>query len=172
MMRRMNRKGDELDFMMLVVMAVLLAIMGMVVMAFTNSYIKKETDTRDAEARIIAERFIYSPGCIAYYDADIGKAYTGAVDASRLNSAVLDLCMSIDSNQMAAAKISLTDARGIAIGEAFYNRMWYERWEPLAGKKGSGGAGQVVEQRYVLVYDKGKFVTSGMLVVKVLVPNA
>jgi len=171
-MRRINKKGYEISIMLFIIWTIMLVCVLLIVSIFASSFIKQETDIRDAEARVFANRLIYSPSSISYTDSDLGRTYPGTVDIARVEKSVLERAFSYDGNEIIAAKVSLKNSAGITIKEAFYNDLWYYRWEPLIGKKGSGAVSEIVEKRHVAIYDNDELKGSGELVIQLLIPNA
>jgi len=169
---KMNKKATYVKFMHLVIWAIFLVFVLLVIVIFTAGFIKKEMDIRDAEARIFVNRILYSPNGISHFDEDLGKSCPGTVDLRKINSSFVDSAAYIEDNQILAAKITVETVEGYIMGEAIYNEAWYYRWEPLAGKRGSGASSEIIERRYVIVYDGDELRGHGMLKIRVLVPNA
>lgn len=170
---KLNKKA-EITFMMLIIWAILLVIVFISIVYFTSGFVSKELDVRDAEARIFANRIIYSPTGISYFDEDLGRNIPGTVDLRKVDSSWLENSVYSEDNQILAARISITPARESAIyaKEALYNQDWYLRWLPLVGKIGSGGSTELIETRYVNVYDGKNYRGPAMLEIQVLIPNA
>ncbi len=169
----MNKKAQYIKFMLLIVWAVFLVSILLVIVIFTGSLVKKEVDIRSPEARTFANRLLYSPhGGISYSDVDLGRMYPGTVDMQKLENAVLDSTVYIDDNQILAAKVTLKNIQGMEIKSAIYNEQWYLRWESLIGRVGSGGVSEIMEKRYVVIYDGDIIKNQGILEIQVLIPNA
>ena len=168
----MRKKSQYIKFNMLIIWAIMLVFVILTITIFAKGFIKKETDIRDAEVRIFANRIIYSPNGLSYADDESGRSYPGTVDLGKLTDAVLDNSVYIKDNQIIAAKVTLKNSKGISIRDAFYNIDWYNRWEPLIGRRGSGAASEIIEKRYVMIYDRDKLKGHGMLEIQVLIPNA
>ena len=128
-------------------------------------------DTKKAEAETLINRFFYSPSCFSY---DNGvRSYPGIVDIKRFNEKVLEDTIRIDKNREVAARISILDLGGKRIaGPLYYNKKWYERWEPVASFKGEGAATRHIESRYILIKDGDRPLTPAILWFKVLIPNS
>lgn len=166
------KKAQYLKFTHVVMWAVLLVFVLLVVSIFTSGFVKKSIDVRDAEARILANRILYSPSSISRYDADMGKSYPGTVDINRMKNDILDKSVYIKNNLVAAAKVTVKDMSGTVMAEAVFNSLWYSRWQPMVGKRGSAGVGETVEKRYVAVYEGDEFRSQGIVEIRVLIPNA
>ena len=171
-MRRMNKKSQEFKFLYLVLWAIIGAVVLLEIKVFTTSFARTSMDTRDAEARIFANRILYSPEGISYFDVDLGRSHLGAVDLGRIDSVILDNALILEDNQVMAAKVVIKNLREQTLKEAIYNELWYMRWLPLAGRRGSGAASEIIEKRYVLIYENDKFREPGIAEIRVLVPNA
>jgi hypothetical protein len=171
-MRRINRKSQEFKFIYLVLWAVIAAIVLLEVKVFTTSFARTSMDIRDAEARIFANRILYSPEGISYFDVDLGRSHLGAVDFGRVDSSILDNALMLEDNQVIAAKVVLKNLRGLTLKEAIYNEVWYMRWLPLAGRRGSGAASEIIEKRYALIYENDNFREPGIVEIQMLVPNS
>ena len=73
---------------------------------------------------------------------------------------------------MIAAKVTVKDSLGRETGEGIYNEQWYYRFEPLAGKRGSAGTSEIIEKRYVAIYNGDQYIGQGNVEIQVLIPNA
>ncbi len=158
--------------MHLVLWVLFLVYVLLVIRIFTTGFVKKEFDIRDAEARIFANRLLYSPNGISYIEEDLGRSYPWTVDLAKIDSSFLDSAFKLDDNQVLAAKITVTSTAGNVMKEAVYNEVWYYRWLPLMGKRGTGASSVITEKRYVLVYEGGEFKGQGILEMQILIPNA
>ncbi|MBN2112173.1 hypothetical protein JW707_03685 [Candidatus Woesearchaeota archaeon] len=168
----MNKKAQYITFMLLIIWAVFLVYEILVVVTFSSGYVNREIDVRDAEARIFANRILYSFDGIAYVDGDLGKVFPGTVDLKKLDSDYLDSVFWMEDNQVMAAKITVTNLGTNTNHSAIYNDRWYYRMLPLAGKSGSGASTEILEKRYVAIYDGDEYKGQGMLEIQLLVPNA
>lgn len=169
----MNKKAEQLKFMYLVLWAFMLAVILVIISFFTSAFLREALDIRDAEARLVLNRILYSPTGISYYDKDLGRNYPGTVDLQKLDSAYLDKALKMEENQnkMISARINVKSTAGEVSKTAMFNELWYERWLPLAGKKGSGGTSWASEFRYVSIYDGDEFKGPGVVEISVLMPN-
>lgn len=168
----MNKKAQYIKFMLLVIWAVFLVYELLVVITFSSGYVRRQIDVRDAEARIFANRILYSFDGIAYIDNDLGKVFPGTVDLEKLETTYLDNVFWMDDNQVMAAKITVTNLITNVKKEAIYNTKWYYRWAPLVGKSGTGASTEIKEIRYVSIYNGDEYLGQGMLEIQLLVPNA
>lgn len=117
-------------------------------------YIVDKIDIRDAESRIIANRIVFSPNAISYYDEKLERLYPGIIDAEKLKDNVLDSALTVEKGRI-SAKVTLYNDKGNKIKEAFAKKDQYETWYPLAqyakyGVTGPGGAQEFIEKRAVL----------------------
>jgi len=167
----MNKKGDELKFLYLVIWAVFLGVVLFIISLFTSAFVREQIDIRDAEARILANRLLYSPTGISWEDKDLGRNYPGTVDLEKVNGDFIDRSLRMEGNQMIAANIEVKNNTGGLLGSAPYNIDWYERWLPLAGETGSGASTWIQEKRYVVVYRGRELIGPGVIEISMLVPN-
>jgi hypothetical protein len=168
----MNKKAQYMSFMLFIIWVIFLVYELLVVVTFSSAYVRREIDVRDAEARVFANRILYSYDGISYFDEDLGKIFPGTVDLKKLDSNYLDSVFWIEDNQVMAAKITVTNLDTNAKQDAIYNNVWYYRWLPLAGKSGSGASTEIVETRYVSIYNGDQYMGQGKLEIQLLVPNA
>ena len=168
----MNKKAQYIKFGLLVIWAIFLVYELLIVITFSSGYVRREIDVRDAEARIFANRMLYSFNGVAYIDNDLGKVYPGTVDLEKLDTTYLDNVFWMDDNQVMAAKITVTNLETGAKKEAVYNNKWYYRWFPLIAKRGTSASSEINETRYVAIYNGNNYQGQGMLEIQLLVPNA
>jgi hypothetical protein len=173
-MRRQNKKGAQYKTEVIFIAWIIMLVYVLLVTAiFTSGFIKREIDVRDAEARIFANKVLYSQNGISYIDEDLGRSFPGTVDLKKINSSFLDTIAQIEDNSIIAAKVTVKDFTGRnVLGEDTYNSQWYYRFQPLAGRRGSGGASEIIEKRYVAIYNGDKYIGQGSVEIQVLIPNA
>ena len=157
-MRNLNKKGAQYEKEILFIAWIIMLVYVLLVTAiFTSGFVKREVDVRDAEARIFANKILYSPNGISHVDEDLGRNFIGTVELKKINSSFLDTIAVIEDNSIIAAKITVKDFTGMNVmREDTYNPRWYYRFQPLVGGRGSGGASEIIEKRYVAIYDGGK----------------
>ena len=127
--------------------------------------------TQPVRAQLFAYQAIYTEHGISAKDDFIQRAYPGIIDKDRFTQDVLEKSLYLGDNQMQAAKFSLLDIDEKVIATAIYNPTWYERWLPLTGFSGSGGALQYKKVFPVLIRDQGAL-QPGFLAIDVVMPNA
>lgn len=168
-----NRKGlisFEMIYWIARVMFLIIVIVSIIFLV--RMYIKGHTDTESVEMTMMINHFLYSPDSIMYYDEIAGRPMPGIIDIDKLNELTLDRAFYFgEKNTMAAAKIELYDIKNSLVKEAMYNKIYYERWIPLAGKS---GAGAVAEKDFetLVVYKSGKTFNNGIMRIKVLIPKS
>lgn len=136
-----------------------------------------EVDIRRADAIILVDRILFSRNGISYYDEGIGRLYPGIINLDRFmdismeNPNVLDdSVISYGSdNPLIAAKLNLTQ-EGKEDIIAFYNKKWYDRWEPKVLLSVTGGSASIEsfdKTRNVLIKD-GDTLSPGTLSFNIL----
>ncbi len=122
------------------------------VLLIIRAYIVTNVDIRDTETRIFAARIHYAPTSIILFDNDLNRAFPGIIDLEKFNDFTLMNSIVINDNSFIAAKLSLYNLDGKPIKSAYFDQVWYERWEPLAESRigGPGGADKFTFTRNVL----------------------
>ena len=167
----MSKKSAQLKFMYLVLWALFLSVVLFIIAFFSSAFVRENLDIRDAEARLFMNRLLYSPTGISYMEGDLGRNYPGTVDLEKISNDFLDKSVKMEDNQMMAARINVRSISGRVSKSAIYNELWFMRWLPLAGKKGSGASTWISEERYVIVYEGDEFKGPGAIEIDVLMPN-
>lgn len=168
----MMRKKAAIKTLQLVVWALVLVIVLITILLFTAASIKRESDIRDSEVRAFTNLLLYSKDGISYVDEDLGRVVVSTVDLAKIDSEYLDNIKTYGENQVLAVKLTVETKEGYLLKEDIYNERWYIRWEPLVGKRGRGASSEIIEIRYVIVYDKGKPQGPAILKMRILIPNA
>src|SRR3989338_1144335 len=134
-------------------------------------YMSFRTDVRATEMELQANRLLYSPACLAYYDDRLQRAYPGVVDSRKVNPLQLDSCIRYgERNDFLAMKISLTELDGTPLKEATFNEPGIRAWLPRLNRQGPGGAGGRQMRRPVLYRDNGEVIPAVMDVLAIM-PN-
>jgi hypothetical protein len=134
-------------------------------------FVALSVDVKPAEGNILLNRLISSPGCLAYTDRELNRSYPGIIDMARFSSSYLDNCTYYgESNDFAAANLTLVTIGTGAVSSAYYNEEGYLILFPRAGLGGSGGSTLFEEKRYVLMMDESG-IKGGLLTVQLVLPN-
>ena len=132
----------------------------------------KNIDSRDSQSRVYALVPLYSTSGISYYDEDLQRLIVGTIDMKKFNDQKMENSMSSVNNEKIAAKFTLYNANDMKeIKSAYYNKVWYERWEPISGFTGNGGVQSVITERYVILKNSEDSLNNAILKIEVLTPN-
>jgi hypothetical protein len=125
-------------------------------------------NVQDVESKVFINRVIYSEN-INYVDEN-GRLHPGVIDMNKFYQGNLEKEFIYPDERALAAKITLYEAGETSGKTIYYNKEWYNNWEPLRGLGGKGGISFV--QRNVSVMIKyGEELKSGILGFKVIIPN-
>ncbi|MBN1157428.1 hypothetical protein JXA85_07430 [Candidatus Woesearchaeota archaeon] len=118
-----------------------------------GSYASKEMATVGGlETEILVQRFLESPKCFTYFDAELQRPFPGMILASRFTEKNLNSCYSVENKKMPAFSLAL---RNDAKETAYINTL---NW---------AGADFNIKKEYpVLINNEGN-IKRGILVVKV-----
>ncbi len=173
----MSRKGIlSFNFMSMIPRILFLVIMLTVVIVLVELYMNQKFNTEDLRAEIILNGFIYATGGINYYDAVTGRTYPEIIDLVQMNATELEDSFFFKDNNVIAAKIYVSHLPNDAtspLKELYYNKEWYDSWEPIVRLK-IGGIGGVAEYKRTLptIYRKeGGTFKSGYVTYQVVQPK-
>jgi hypothetical protein len=131
---------------------IFLVIMLMSCVILIRLFVVNEFDTREIQADLLVNGLLYSPGGISWYDAETGRTFPEIIDLKQFSERDFDHALFFPGNNFIAAKITVVDI-GLALhGEGYFNRVWYENWEPLVtiNIPGLGGITKI-EKRYPII---------------------
>jgi len=160
------------DFTWYLIRFLFLIIMMIVVIMIIKAFIITTVDIDGVQARIMQHRLLYSKSGISMYDAKIDRIYPGIIDSNRIDEVHLDEALFMDPNYIMAGKITLKYADGTIVKEAYFNKKWYERLNPLSltGMQGTGGADSFEYETYVLIATQNPGVYQhGILVMSIVI---
>ena len=170
---KMNKKGglqSTYNTVMLVTRLLFIIMVTLSVVMVIRSFLIVNIDTSAVEARVLTNRFLYSPTCLQYFNSNIYRGYGGTIDMGRFSSFTLDSCASYTENNFASAKLTLKFLDDGSTSEATYNLVGYEAWLPRVDIDGPGGSKYYVDKRLVLVKDIGG-TRAAILHTEVVIPN-
>ncbi len=147
---------------------------ALTVVLLVRTYITYTVEVRDAEIEVQANRIIYSPACLAYYDETLERGYPGVVDLNKLLDVRLDNCMRYgERNDFLAMNVTLrpVDGSGGSIAEAMFNAEGWDAWLPREGLPGPGGTYMRRVRRLVLYREGNAEPKPAILDIQALVPN-
>ena len=134
-------------------------------------FIAVNIDVREAEGKILINRFIYSPDCISYANNEIGMVYPGIIDLQKFSQKTLENCVYYgERNDYAAANLTLHFLDTSGDMSVIYNQLGYDVWLPRVNMAGPGGAKAFYDSRYVLVRDNNNL-RRAVLDIEVITPN-
>lgn len=102
------------------------------------------------EDYLLIQRFLLSPECFAYRNADSGRAYAWTIDPEKFNQNNLNRCYAAENTQVKAFRLTLSYG-------AFKSTLITKNWEGFIKK---------AETKKVYVYDKGQ-IRQGELFIEV-----
>ncbi len=153
---------------------IFLVIMLVVCVMLIRMFIVSRMETKGIQAEILMDGLIYGPGGISYQDPVSGRIYPGIIDVDSAGKANLDKALYFPSNNIIAAKISVSKEREDEDNawKFYYNREWYENWGPLL-KLYLPGAGGVVSYKRTLpvIYRHDSEIKSGYVTFEVVQPK-
>lgn len=154
-------------------MMVLIAVACALVI-FVYTFIKVNLDTFDIESEIFAMGVMNSPGSIISYDTTTQRAYTWKIDLDDFEPGRLAEAFYFDENKYIAAKFEAMDLEEKQLASPiYYNREYYDIWEPLGYSflSGRGGA-DVKESYYPVTFIRGAEDIQGILKMTILIPRS
>jgi hypothetical protein len=159
------------DLMWSIPRMILVVYITICIVMLVRHFLVQDIDVSEAESKILTNRLLFSPKCLAYTDPVQGRVEIGVIDYDAFSSHTLNECANFSSsNDFAAAKLTLDFLDTDEIKDVYYNQEGYEAWLPRIGFAGPGGAVQHYEWRYVLVQDDSGL-RKALLIIDVLTPN-
>jgi len=131
-----DRKGIiSFNMVSLIPRIIFLVIMLIACVVLIRLFITDKFNTNDIEAEILVSGMLYSAGGVGYYDPLTGRAYPEIIDIEQFDAAELEHSFFFEDNRLIAAKVFVTDDRDAEDDEAvkaiYYNKEWYDNWNPL-----------------------------------------
>lgn len=133
---------------------------------FSTSLIKTNIDVSNIRNLVFFNRVLYSPSSISYTDDYISRIYPGTIDINRFNDDILTKALNYTENKI-AMRLELTNLENNEIKEAYLNKEWYDRWEPLTKFEQYE---KKIKLRYVLIKDKDRLY-KGLLRIDMVIVN-
>jgi len=143
-------------FMVIVVFSILLLI---------GSYFKIEIVISEAESELFAQRLLYSPHGISYYDPLSNRVYPGVIDLNNLG--LLNKSVFYGEQKQIGAKLNITDLNGKLLAENIYNDVVYRR----IAQEGKGGVDVLRKSLYIIVKNESKQIPGILSMEVVLIPK-
>ncbi|MFC1742288.1 hypothetical protein ACFL3V_07170 [Nanoarchaeota archaeon] len=145
--RRLGKRGImAFNFLAMVPRIIFLVVMLIACVVLISMFLNNKFDTTDIQAEVLINGLIYGGGGIGYYDPVIARMYPQIIDLAQLESEALDMGLYYPDNNLITAKITVESAdEQLPIKTVYYNKEWYENWEPLLKWKDLKGIGGVVD---------------------------
>lgn len=146
-----GRKGDisGRKVIFYIVFSFIAAIVFLLVVYMVTSDKSKITEILPGlEEYLLIQRFLTSPNCFAYQDADSGKVYAWTIDLQKFNENNLNKCYSASDTKVKAFRLSLSYG-------TLKTAISTKNWEGFL-KKG--------ETRQVYIYDRGQIKTGELFI--------
>ncbi len=147
---------------------------ALTVVLLVRTYLTYTVEVRDAEIEVQANRILYSPACLAYYDETLERSYPGMVDLNKMQDVRLDNCIRYGGrNDFLTMNVSLRPVDGTegSIAEAMLNAEGWDAWLPREGLPGPGGTYMRRVRRLVLYRQGNAEPQPAILDIQALVPN-
>jgi len=148
--KRAQTTGYILTWMIFTTLMLIIIFGSLIV--FTDRALNPKRDTFSLQASLLSQRLLSSPNSLSYVDPVTGRAYPGIIDAAKLRDPDLEQALAetvwYDEPAIGAKLI-------IGTRTVYYNKAYYDRYQPLVGRSGPGGARSEAFQRVMLIRDKG-----------------
>jgi hypothetical protein len=161
-----GRKGIMFfNFLVMIPRILFLVIMLIVCVILIRMFLNDKFNINDVQAEILIDGLIYGTGGVSYYDPVTGRLYPEIIDISQLDGAKLDQGLFYPENHMMTARILVEkpiteytdmslmdryfrgeDPKFLTLKDVYYNKVWYDNWEPLLVFKNLGGIGGVIDK--------------------------
>lgn len=171
MLNKKAQTGMTMNQGLLIVRMMFMIFVSVSVVFLVFKFVALSVDVKPAEGNILLNRLISSPGCLAYTDLELNRSYPGIIDMARFNSSHLDDCIYFgESNDYAAANLTLLILGTGKLNTTYYNKDGYIILRPRAGLAGTGGVMLFKQKRYVLLKD-GEDMKRALLTVELVLPG-
>jgi hypothetical protein len=131
----MDRKGVLFEEILWVPNIFFLIVVVIVLFIIINSFTNARLDTSGIEPEVFVNRLIYSNNAINFCD-DL-RCYPGVIDYNVVQTPSLlqdrldnSMHSSLDS-KLVSFQATFYNETGGKIGEAYFNKDWFDRWKPL-----------------------------------------
>lgn len=115
-------------------------------------FIINEFDTRELQTDLLVNGLLYSPGGAGWYDAETGRTFPEVIDLQQFSDRDFDHALFFPGNNFITARIEVFSQDFIVLGTGYYNRQWYQNWEPLVTLNIPGLGGIVkIERQYPII---------------------
>lgn len=171
-MYQMNKKSQISTLMTITIPRLLFLVIVLFSIVFLiRQFVVNNLNVQDVQAEVFADRILYSPNGILYYDSSLQRTIPGIIDPLKLKPDILDSLMDYKSKNFIAANITLFDTKNNVVSSAAYNKESYLNWKPIAQSllKGAGGVKKTAKTVFVNYIDTK--LHQGYLKFEVLIPG-
>ncbi|MBW2967060.1 hypothetical protein KY362_01095 [Candidatus Woesearchaeota archaeon] len=141
-----------------------------------NLFINYRFDVTDVQGELLVNGLLYGTGGISYYDPMTGRIYPEIIYPAQLSEKELDMGMYYPENNLISARITITkDSDQSLVRELYYNKHWFENWEPLLPLEhlpGIGGVKSYSKRMPVLLMEENYGLYSGHVDFLVVQPKS
>ncbi|MFH1063792.1 MAG: hypothetical protein V1729_01790 [Candidatus Woesearchaeota archaeon] len=172
-----NKKGIlSFNFVAMIPRIFFLVIVLTAVIVLVELYMNQKFNTEDMRAEIMINGFIYATGGINYYDPVTGRTYPEIIDLAQMNATELEDSFFFKNNNVIAAKIHVSQTSYYEynhIKEIYYNKEWFDSWEPLMRLKipGIGGVSEYTRTLPAIYRKENGELNSGYVTYQVVQPK-
>ncbi|MBW2971470.1 hypothetical protein KY359_00395 [Candidatus Woesearchaeota archaeon] len=180
MFGKSSRKGI-MAFNVLVMMPriIFLVIMLICCVVLLTLFLNNKFDITETQAEVFIDGMLYGTGGVSYFDPLTGRIYPEIVDVNQLNESELNDGLFFPANNIMAARISVGKG-SMLIGDpalfrvVYYNKEWYDNWEPLMniGIPGIGGIKKTEKNFPILLRDSNGRLVSGEIHFNIAQPRS
>lgn len=155
---------------------ILTAITLVLVYVLIDMLIRSGVDVKAVQAEVGFYRIVYSPNAITYQDNFTGAVYPGVIDLRRFNDTTIDALMKYSYDKQLCARfriMKMQNTKWVLEQEAYFNRVWFERLEPLASAGIIGlGSAQKFTKVMPVSYIKDGSLIQGYLQADFILPRS
>ncbi len=138
------------------------------VLVIVSSALIMSVNVQEVESRVFINRVIYSEN-MNYVDGN-NRIHAGVIDINKFDSQHLEKEFANPDELNLASEITIYEAGKDSSQRIYFNRKWYERWEPLVGIAGKGGV-SFVQRNVSVAIKQGEDLKKGVLQFRVITQN-
>lgn len=168
-----DRRGImAFNYSVMIVRIIFLLIVLIVCVMLVSVFVNQKFDVTEVQGELIIDGLLYGTGGVGCTDPVTGRSYPGVICMDQLSASELDAGLFFPDNRVVSARITVKDRDGRIIDEVYYNREWYENWEPLEGVPGRGGVDRYTRTLPVILREGAGSTSSGIVEFDVLQPKS
>jgi len=155
----------------------ILVFVALALVFFTRQFMKVSIDVNEVEAEIFSHGLMNSPNGISYVDP-AGRMHPGMVNAQDFKSVFgtktrLETAFYYEDNRFIAAQIQLYKNGQAYLEPVYYNKEFFNIWQPFGMTKFKGKGSAFVTEKYYPVQVKDNDVTEEALMkITVAIPRS